>query len=61
MIRTFNEHGMAMLQPKWGPGRPPKFPDEQRKALVDLALRRPRDLGLPNVQWSLSCLRVQAG
>ncbi len=49
-----------MLKPKWGPGRPPKFTDEQRTALVDLALSRPRDLGLPYAQWSLSRLREQA-
>ncbi len=60
VIRAFNEHGMAMLKPKWGPGRPPKFTDEQRKALVDLALSRPRDLQLPYAQWSLSRLREQA-
>ena len=60
VIRAFNEHGMAMLRPKWGPGRPPKFTDEQRKALVNLALSRPRDLGLPYAQWSLSRLRQQA-
>jgi transposase len=60
VIRAFNEHGMAMLKPKWGPGRPPKFTDDQRKALVDLALSRPRDLGLPYAQWSLSRLREQA-
>jgi transposase len=60
VIRAFNEHGMAMLKPKWGPGRPPKFTDDQRKALVDLALSRPHDLGLPYVQWSLSRLREQA-
>ena len=60
VIRAFNEHGMAMLQPRWGPGRPPKFTDDQRKALVDLALSRPKDLGLPYAQWSLSRLREQA-
>lgn len=60
VIRSFNEHGMAMLKPRWGPGRPPKFTDEQRKALVDLALSRPRDLQLPYAQWSLSRLREQA-
>ncbi|MGI0055308.1 MAG: IS630 family transposase [Thermoplasmata archaeon] len=60
VIHAFNEHGMAMLQPKWGPGRPPKFTDDQRKALVDLALSRPKDLGLPYAQWSLSRLREQA-
>ncbi len=60
VIRAFNEHGMAMLRPQWGPGRPPKFTDDQRKALVALALSRPRDLGLPYAQWSLSRLREQA-
>jgi transposase len=60
VIRAFNEHGMAMLKPKWGPGRPPKFTEEQRKKLVELALSRPRDLELPYAQWSLSRLREQA-
>ncbi len=60
VIRAFNEHGMAMLRPQWGPGRPPKFTDDQRKALVALALSRPRDLGLPYAQWSLSRLLEQA-
>jgi transposase len=50
VIRAFNEHGMAMLRPQWGPGRPPKFTDDQRKALVALALSRPRDLGLAYAQ-----------
>ena len=60
VMRAFNEHGMAMLRPKWGPGRPPKFTDEQRKALVNLALSRPRDLGLHYAEWFLSSLRQQA-
>ena len=50
VIRAFNEHGMALLRPQWGPGRPPKFTDDQRKALVALALSRPRDLGLAYAQ-----------
>ncbi len=60
LIKAFNEHGFAMLQPKWGPGRPPRFTEEQRKALVNLALSRPKDLGLPYTQWSLSRLREEA-
>jgi hypothetical protein len=39
VVRAFHEHGIAMLRPKWGPGRPPKFTDDQRKALVAFALR----------------------
>lgn len=60
LIHAFNEHGFAMLKPKWGPGRPPKFSDEQRRALVDLATSRPRELDLPYAEWSLSRLREQA-
>ncbi|HEV2316926.1 MAG TPA: IS630 family transposase [Thermoplasmata archaeon] len=60
LIHAFNEHGFAMLKPKWGPGRPPKFTDEQRRALVDLATSRPRELDLPYAEWSLSRLREQA-
>ncbi|MCI4327843.1 MAG: hypothetical protein L3K16_09515 [Thermoplasmata archaeon] len=50
VMRAFNEYGMAMLKPKWRPERPPKSTDEQRKALVDLALSRPRDFQLPYSQ-----------
>ena len=60
LIRAFNEHGMAMLKPKWGPGRPSKFTDEQRKALVELATSRPKELDLPCAEWSLSRLREEA-
>jgi hypothetical protein len=60
VIRAFNEHGMTMLRSQWGPGRPPKFTDEQCQALVDLALSRLRDLGLPYAQRSLCRLREPA-
>ncbi len=60
LIKAFNEHGFKMLEPKWGPGRPSRFTEDQRKALVDLALSRPKDLALPYTQWSLSRLREEA-
>lgn len=60
ILKAFNEAGFAALKPKWGPGRPPKFTDGQRKALVDLATSRPRDLDLPYQEWSLSRLREEA-
>jgi hypothetical protein len=59
-VKAFNEHGFKMLQPKWGPGRPSRFTEEQRKGPVVLALSRPKDLGLPYTQWSLSRLREEA-
>ncbi len=60
LIKAFNENGMTMLKPHWGPGRPPTFTAEQRRALVSLATSRPRDLGLPYGTWSLSRLREEA-
>ena len=60
LIKAFNLHGFKMLEPKWGPGRPSRFTEDQRKALVDLALSHPKDLGLPYTQWSLSRLREEA-
>jgi transposase len=60
-IRAFNEHGMAMLKPKGGPGRPPTFTEQQHQKLVKLARSRPRDRELPYAPWSLSRLREQAG
>jgi transposase len=60
LIKAFNLHGFAMLKPKWGPGGPRKFTDEQRNKLVQLATSRPKDLGLPFQQWSLSRLRKAA-
>jgi transposase len=60
LIKEFNLHGFKMLEPKWGPGRPTRFTEEHRKGLVSLALTRPKDLGLPYTQWSLSRLREEA-
>lgn len=60
IIHAFNEHGFAMLKPKWGPGAPPKFTDDHRRGLVALATSRPKDLGMPFQEWSLSRLRKAA-
>ncbi len=60
LIHEFNLHGFSMLKPHWGPGPKAKFSDEQRDALVALASSRPKDLGLPFTQWSLSRLRKAA-
>src|SRR3970040_1275780 len=60
LIHAFNAHGFAMLKPKWGPGRPPKFTEEQRKGLVDLATWTRRARHLPYQEWSLARLREEA-
>jgi len=60
LIHSFNDNGMAMLKPSWKPGGNCKFTAEQKERLVALATSRPKDLGLPFAQWSLSRLRDAA-
>lgn len=60
IINAFNEHGFDSLKPKWGPGAPRTFTDEHREKLVAMATSRPKDLGLPFQEWSLSRLRKAA-
>lgn len=60
VIKAFNQGGLEALKAKWGPGAPRKFTDEQRQRLVDLATSRPKDLGMPFQEWSLSSLRKAA-
>jgi transposase len=56
-ISAFNERGLAVLQRRFSPGRPPKFTDDDKWAIIEIATSRPRDLGLPFSRWSLSKLR----
>lgn len=56
-ISAFNEKGLAVLQRRFSPGRPPKFSDDDKWAILEIATSRPRDLGLPFSRWSLSKLR----
>ena len=60
IIKAFNASGFTSLKPKWGPGAPRTFTDEHREKLVALATSRPKDLGLPFQEWSLSRLRKAA-
>lgn len=60
LIHEFNESGLDMLKPRWRPGVKAKFTDEQKQKLVELATTRPKDLGLPFQQWSLSRLQDEA-
>jgi len=60
LIRQFNLHGFKALKPNWKAGGNWKFTDEQKDELVALATSRPRELGLPYGQWSLSRLREEA-
>lgn len=60
VIKAWNKEKFAALEPKYGGGRPRKFSGKTRKALADLALTRPDELGFPFREWSLSRLRAAA-
>lgn len=57
IINAFNEEGFSALEPKYGIGRPKKFTEEQRSAIVETALCPPDLLGQPYKRWSLPKLR----
>lgn len=60
IIKDFNRMGKDALHPKKAPGAPPTFSEEQRQAIVDLALSSPRDHGMPIQTWSLERMRDAA-
>jgi transposase len=60
LIKQFNENGFTMLKPNWNPGGNYKFTKDQKHALIELATSKPKDLGLPFQQWSLSRLQEEA-
>lgn len=58
IIHAFTKDGINGIRPKYRGGHPPTFTEEQRKAVVELAESRPKDLGYPLSQWSLSQLQL---
>jgi transposase len=46
------------LKSNYTGGRPPRFSGEVRLDIVDTAMSRPQDLGLPFTQWSLTKLKA---
>ena len=58
IIHTFNKGGIDGIRPDYQGGRPPTFTIKQRKAVVELAENRPKDLGIPLSQWSLSQIQL---
>jgi len=57
-LKQFNVHGLAGLQEKPRPGRPPTYPPEQVAEVIAIALTNPQQLGQPFGCWSLD--RLQA-
>jgi transposase len=52
VIHAFNDQGLAMLAPRWGPGRPRRITDTDVRIIVATAKLRPARLGLPFTHWS---------
>ncbi len=55
-LKRFNAHGLAGLEESARPGRPPIYSAEQVGAVIEAALTRPADLGLPFASWTLDRL-----
>ena len=55
-LKRFNAHGLAGLEESDRPGRPPIYSAEQVGAVIEAALTRPADLGLPFASWTLDRL-----
>jgi hypothetical protein len=55
-LKRFNARGLHGLEKDVRTGRPPTYAAEQRSAVIDTALTRPADLGLPFASWVLDRL-----
>src|SRR3954470_12587014 len=52
-LERFNARGLQGLEEDVRTGRPPTYSAEERSAVIDTALTRPTDLGLPFAAWTL--------
>src|ERR671912_753058 len=55
-LKRFNARGLQGLEEDVRSGRPPTCSAEQRSAVINTALTRPTDLGLPFASWTLDRL-----
>ena len=53
ILHSFDRNGINGIRPDYQGGCPPTFNERQRRAVVELAESRPKDLGYPLSQWSL--------
>ena len=60
-LKRFNARGLDGLEEDVRTGRPPTYSAEQRSAVIDTALTRPADLGLPFASWTLDRLVAYLG
>jgi transposase len=55
-LKRFNARGLQGLDEDVRTGRPPTYSAEQRSAVINTALTRPADPGLPFASWTLDRL-----
>ena len=55
-LKRFNARGLEGLEEDVRSGRPPTYSAEQRSAVINAALSRPAELGLPFACWTLDRL-----
>src|SRR3954471_3731474 len=60
-LKRFNARGLPGLEEDVRSGRPPTYSAEQRSAVLNAALTRPADLGLPFASWTLDRLVAYLG
>jgi transposase len=60
-LKRFNARGLPGLEEDVRSGRPPTYSAEQRSAVINAALTRPADLGLPFACWTLDRLVAHLG
>ena len=60
-LKRFNACGLQGLEEDVRSGRPPTYSAEQRSAVINTALTRPADLGLPFASWTLDRLVAHLG
>jgi len=58
ILHSFDRNGMDGIRPDYQGGRPPTFNEMQRRAVIELAESRPKDLGYTLTQWSLSQIQL---
>jgi transposase len=60
-LKRFNARGLAGLEESERPGRPPVYSADQVGAVIEAALTRPAELGLPFASWTLDRLVAHLG
>src|SRR5512132_4514994 len=53
VIHSFNERGLAALDPRWAGGRPRQITSDDEQYIVQAATIRPAKLGRPFTHWSI--------